>query len=91
MADQIRERIREFIISNFFVANAPELSDTASLLDAGIVDSTGVLEVVSFLEQEFDIEVADRELLPENLDSIGSIAQFVTRKQGAPEALTQAS
>ncbi len=84
MSASVRERVRDFIVSNFFVANPSSLLDTSSLLDEGIVDSTGVLEVVAFLEAEFGIHLSDEELLPENLDSIASIASFVSRKK-APE------
>jgi acyl carrier protein len=73
-------RIRQFVLSNFYVADAAALSDDHSLLDQGIVDSTGVLEVIEFLEAEFAIQVRDEEMLPENLDSIARIAAYVDRK-----------
>lgn len=75
--------IREFITTNFYVAEPGALDDEASLLDAGIVDSTGVLEVVSFIEEQFGVQVQDEEMLPENLDSIGKIARYIDRKKGA--------
>jgi acyl carrier protein len=75
--------IRSFITSNFYVADPASLGDEASLLDGGIIDSTGVLEVVAFLESNFEIQVKDEEMLPENLDSIGKIARYVERKQTA--------
>jgi len=56
------------------------LPEHASLLDAGIIDSTGVLELVCFLESQFAIEIADDEMLPENLDSIAAISAYVQRK-----------
>ncbi len=74
-------RIRQFVLSNFYVADPGALRDDASLLDQGIVDSTGVLEVIGFLESEFGIQVKDEEMLPENLDSIASIAGYVARKR----------
>jgi acyl carrier protein len=74
-------QIRQFITGNFYVAADADLADDASLLDHGIIDSTGVLEVIAFLEDTFGIEVADEELIPENLDSIGRIAAFVERKR----------
>ena len=73
--------IRSFITSNFYVADPTALGDEASLLDSSIIDSTGVLEVVGFLERNFAIQVKDEELLPDNLDSIGKIARYVERKQ----------
>jgi acyl carrier protein len=79
---EIREQVRAFIAQNFYVREAASLSDDASFLDQGIVDSTGVLEVIAFLEKEFDIVVDDEEMLPENLDSVASIAAFVARKKG---------
>jgi len=75
--------IRTFVTSNFYVADPQALSDDDSLLDAGIIDSTGVLDLIGFVEQEFGIKVADEDLVPENLDSISRIAAFVGRKQAA--------
>lgn len=77
------EKVRQFIKENFYAASASDLTDDASLLDLGIVDSTGILEVVAFLEETFDITVEDAEMLPENLDSIDNIVAFVARKQAA--------
>jgi len=74
-----RNKIREFLQKNFFVSGP--LDDGASLLDQGIIDSTGALELVSFIETEFGIQVKDDEMLPENLDSIERIASFVARKK----------
>ena len=73
--------IREFLTSNFYVPSAAQLTDQASLLDRGIIDSTGVMEVIEFLQQTFGIQVNDDELLPENLDSISRLDAFVARKQ----------
>ena len=79
---EIKEQVRAFIISNFYVADPAALEDAASLLDLGIIDSTGVLEVIFFLEDTFGVTVEDSEMLPENLDSIERIAGFVARKKG---------
>lgn len=79
----MNEQIRTFIVSNFYVADASTLRDTDSLLDGGIIDSTGALEVIAFIEATFGITVEDSEMLPENLDSIQRITDFVVRKQGA--------
>jgi acyl carrier protein len=76
------EKVRQFITKNFFVPDDTPLGADTSLLDQGIVDSTGVLEIVSFLEQEFSIEVDDMEILPDNLDSLSKISAFVARKSG---------
>jgi acyl carrier protein len=73
--------VRRFIGENFLFGEAPEaLAEDASLLEAGIIDSTGVLELVCFLETTFGFEIADEEMLPENLDSIGAISAYVERK-----------
>jgi acyl carrier protein len=77
---EIKKQVREFISTNFYVPSDEELSDDESLLDAGVVDSTGVLEVIGFLEDTYEIEVADEEMIPENLDSIERIAALVQRK-----------
>jgi acyl carrier protein len=73
--------VRRFIGENFlFRDDGDAITHDASLLDAGIIDSTGVLELVCFLESTFGIEVQDDEMLPENLDSIRAITGYVTRK-----------
>jgi acyl carrier protein len=74
------DAIRGFIVTNFYVPEAITLADDTSLLELGIVDSTGVLEVTAFLESEYGIEVADHEIVPANMDSIAAIAAFVETK-----------
>jgi acyl carrier protein len=78
---EIKEQVRTFVTSNFYVAEPEALEDDASLLDRGIIDSTGVLEVIFFIEETFGITVKDSEMLPENLDSIDRIANFIARKK----------
>ncbi len=80
---ELRSSIREFIESNFMLGEANGFADDASLLESQVMDSTGVLELVSFLESAYDVHVADEDLIPENLDSIERIAVFVQRKQSA--------
>jgi acyl carrier protein len=82
----IADSVRQFITGNFYIGKSSSLRNETSLLDAGIVDSTGVLEIVLFIEQRFGIRVADDEMLPDNLDSIGKITTFVARKVGVPES-----
>ena len=83
MKHDISLAVRRFIGENFlFRDDGDAITHEASLLEAGIIDSTGVLELVSFLETEFGIEVQDDEMLPENLDSIGAISNYVARKLG---------
>jgi acyl carrier protein len=81
MPPDAAHEIRDFIADNFlFREDRADISDTESLLDAGLVDSTGILELVAFLEQRFNIQMADAEIVPENLDSIGAITTYVKRK-----------
>lgn len=79
--DSYTGQIRDFLASNFFITDVEALEDHTSLLDQGIIDSTGVLEVIGFIEETFGITVEDSELLPENLDSIHRIARYVTNKK----------
>jgi len=74
---------RTFITTNFYVADPAALSDDDSLLDAGIIDSTGVLDLIGFIEAQFGITVSDDELVPENLDSIARLSAFVERRRAA--------
>jgi acyl carrier protein len=78
----VEEQVRQFIVKNFYLPEEMELKGDTSLLDNGIVDSTGVLEVIAFLEEQFGVQVADEEMHPDNLDSISKIAAFVARKTG---------
>ncbi len=81
---QLREQIRGFIIENFLFGDAEPLTDDAvSLLDNGIVDSVGVMEMVAWLEQNHGLKVEDQELVPENFDSVERLVSFVERKQGS--------
>jgi len=78
---EIKEQVRAFVTSNFFVSDPGTLEDNTSLLDRGIIDSTGVLEVIYFIEDTFSIKVEDSEMLPDNLDSIEKIANFIIAKR----------
>ena len=78
---EIEQKIRQFIAENFLLRqDRAELSDTDSLLEAGLIDSTGVLELVGYLESEFQIAVADADIIPENLDSIRTIIAYIGEK-----------
>ena len=78
----MEDAIREFLAANFFLGDDPAgLPGSASLIEAGVIDSTGVLELVGYLEDSFGIRIRDDELLPENLDTIDNVVAFVTRKQ----------
>ncbi|MBN2412645.1 acyl carrier protein [candidate division KSB1 bacterium] len=77
-----KEQIRSFIFKNFmFNDNSRVLKDNESFLNSGIIDSTGVLELVSFVEETFNIQVNDDELIPENLDSVIQLVQFIQNKK----------
>ena len=81
MEKTILARVRAFIEENFlFREDLASLSDEASLLESGVMDSTGVLELVAFLEADFPVVMADAEIVPENLDSIAAIARYLERK-----------
>ncbi|RLC64928.1 MAG: acyl carrier protein [Chloroflexi bacterium] len=77
----IEDQIRQYIADNFlFSDNSDQLSDDASFLEEGIVDSTGVLELVMFVEETFHITVEDDEIVPENFDSVAQLAAYIRRK-----------
>jgi acyl carrier protein len=78
----LKQEIRKFIIDNFYYGqDDAALTDGASFLENGIIDSTGVLELVSFVQEQYKIRVSDDELVPENLDSLDNLARFVSRKR----------
>jgi acyl carrier protein len=72
--------IRDFVVSNFLFGEAGTLQDETSFMGAGVIDSTGILELVMFLENTFTIKVQPEEMLPENFDSVNRVAEFVGRK-----------
>lgn len=80
---ELKKRVRTFVVSNFLLGDDNGFADDASFLELGIIDSTGVLELVAFLQQEFGIRVEDQELTPDNLDSVSSVVSFVERKLSA--------
>jgi acyl carrier protein len=81
--ESTREVIRRFVTTNFYVAEPEKLGDEDSLLDSGIIDSTGVLEVLAFLEQQLGVHVEDRDILPQNLDSIARLDALVARMRSS--------
>ncbi len=79
---ELKTQIRDFLIENFlFGDSAPLTDDAMSLLDNGIMDSVGVMELVGFLEGDMGLEIEDAELVPENLDSVDNLIAFVTKKR----------
>jgi acyl carrier protein len=85
MADALRTNIRDFILENYLFTNdASAVGFDDSLLGRGIVDSTGMLEIIFFIEEKLGVKVKDEEMVPDNLDSVNKIAQFVeARRQAA--------
>jgi acyl carrier protein len=84
MSDSLRDRIQKFILENYLFTSDPgALSVDDSLLGRGIVDSTGMLEIIMFIEEQLGVTVKDEEMIPENLDSVGRIAAFVESKRKA--------
>jgi acyl carrier protein len=79
----VRKKIRDFITESFLVGSDIEsIEDTDSFMENEIIDSTGVLELTSFVEEEFGITVEDNEITPDNLDSIEKLTGFISRKTG---------
>jgi acyl carrier protein len=76
----IQARIQHFIMNTFPLARQQRLNDVDPLLQSGIVDSLGILEIVDFLEKEFHVSIVDEELLPENFESVHTLTAFVVRK-----------
>jgi acyl carrier protein len=81
ITDDLKQNIRHFIVDFFLLGHSNGLTDRASLLEKGIIDSTGVLELVAHLEKRYGITISNDEVLPENLDTIDAIAGFLERKQ----------
>ena len=78
---EIESAVRKFITENFLFRDGAEtLSDTTSFIETGLIDSTGILELVFFIEKTFGIKVADEDMVPENLDSVRQVAAYVRRK-----------
>ena len=83
LMSETKNTIRSFIVDNFLFGSDEDFDEYTSFLDSGIIDSTGVLELIAFLETEFNIKIDDDELVPENLDSIHHIDAFLRKKMGS--------
>jgi acyl carrier protein len=85
MTDALREQVRAFILENYlFTSDTSAIGLDDSLLGRGIVDSTGMLEIIFFIEEQLGVKVKDEEMIPDNLDSVNKITQFVqSRRQAA--------
>ena len=85
MTDTIRDAVKAFVIENFLFGDTSNpLADTDSLIENGIIDSTGVLELVAFIEDRYGITVADADIMPANLDSLARITAFIASKTATP-------
>jgi len=83
--NDITQTLREFVQENFLFGEDATFANDESFLEQGIIDSTGVLELVTFLEEQFEIAVDDDELVPENLDSVDNLVRFITSKRELSE------
>jgi acyl carrier protein len=82
MSDSLRDRIQKFILENYlFTSDRSALGLDDSLLGRGIVDSTGMLEIIMFIEEQLGVTVKDEDMIPENLDSVSRIAAFVESRR----------
>jgi acyl carrier protein len=80
----IAQQVREFILTNYLFTDDPtKLRDSESLMQSGTMDSTGILELIMFLEEHFGVKVADDEMIPANLDSVTNVVAFIERKRKA--------
>ncbi len=76
----IKQQVVDYLTANFLFDSAKQIPENDSLLETGIIDSTGVLELIGFIEKNYGIKVQDEELVPENLDTINSISRFIREK-----------
>ena len=81
MKENVKQKIWDFVVETFLFGESDGLSESDSLLEKGIIDSTGVLELIAFIEETYGIKVQDEELIPENLDSIANVVDFIERKK----------
>ncbi len=87
MEAQVREELRDFIVTSYLFGDDSRMpADGDSLIEVGVVDSTGILELIEFLESTYDIEVSETETVPDNLGSVANLTRFVVRKIGTPAA-----
>ncbi len=79
---QLKSEIKNFIVENFLYGQNDGFGEDVSFMQKGIIDSTGILELVSFIEEKYGISIGDEELIPDNFDSINKLSAFVTKKTG---------
>jgi acyl carrier protein len=76
---QAELELREFLVATFPLSNTEELDGDSSLMEAGVLDSTGVLELIEYLERRYGVTIPDQDLLPENFDSIAGVLRYLER------------
>jgi acyl carrier protein len=82
--DELKASVRKYLADNLMLPGGlADLGDDASFLERNLLDSTGVLELVAFIEETYGVKVGDDEIIPDNLDSVTLVAQYVARKQAA--------
>jgi len=80
-SEEIGATVKKFVVNNFLFGKAPEdFSDDDSFIERGIIDSTGILELIGFLERTYSIQITDDEMIPENLDSLSRVVKFIDKK-----------
>ena len=87
----LQQKLRAYIVENLLFGQDGNFEDTDSFMESGIIDSTGVLELISYLEEEYSIVVEEEEMVPDNLDSVARLAEFVSRKRAKAGAVSPAS
>lgn len=76
----LNEKLKTFIVDNFLFGQADSLNNDTDFFENGIIDSTGIVELVSYVEETFNITVQDEELIPENFSSVNKVSEFINRK-----------
>ena len=87
MQNSFAADVRSCVVANFLMGRGETLNNDASFMDEGLIDSTGILELVSHLEEAYEIEVLEEELTPDNFDSVNRIAAYLSRKLGRETAV----
>jgi acyl carrier protein len=85
----VKDKVKTFIRENFLFDSSAQIEDDDSLLEKGIIDSVGVLELVLYLEEEYGVKLEDEEVIPENLDSIANIDNLIRSKNGNMTSTTE--
>ena len=83
------ETVRDFVVENFLFGDGDQMQTDTSFMESGIIDSTGILELITFLEATYQISIQDEELVPENLDSLDKINSFLQKKLVRHRSMTR--